>query len=158
MRLWEEEESNNLKLLNNQRAADLDGGVSGRKRKTNVRPVVRRIGEKRDKDATASESATAATKGTNSKTALNWNDMEVDNTQWTFVRQSCDTFEEECGVEVACTDAAVLNGSKVARRMKYEEIVQKLPEEERVKDKSNAKEERGRSRWNRSPQVRKRGR
>ncbi|KAL7505881.1 hypothetical protein ACHAXN_003302 [Cyclotella atomus] len=157
MRLWEEEESNNLKLLNNQRAADLDGGVSGRKRKSNVRPVVRRIGEKRDKDATASESATAATEGTTSKTALNWNDMEVDNTQWTFVRQSCDTSEEECGVEVACTNAAAFNGSKVARRMKYEDIVQKLPEEERMVDNnSNAKEGRGRSRWNRSPQVRKR--
>jgi hypothetical protein len=157
MRLWEEEESNRIKC----RAAYKVDGVS-RKRKTNVRPTVRRIGEKRDKDfalagatsnCAAADSQSAAME---SKPAapLNWNAMDIDSqTKWTFVRQSSETSEEEeCGVEVACA----LKVARTSPKDEDEIMVQKLPGESKQTSGKKEVKSKSKSRWNRSPQVKKR--
>jgi hypothetical protein len=133
MRLWEEEESHRLTIKANK----IDG-VS-RKRKTNVRPSVRRIGEKRE-EAKVPPS--------------NWNALDLDGRhscgKWMFVRQSSEMEEEECGVEVTCE----MNVSKVARKiplLKGEGKDSMVPEEKETAKKSGVTGTK--SRWCRSTQV-----
>ena len=154
MRLWEEEESQRIK----NRAANKVDGVS-RKRKTNVRPSVRRIGEKKSPSPSSQKSLD------NSTQSLNWNAMELDseqNAKWMFVRQSSETLdeEEECGVEVACT----LNATKVPRKLspvketnsnEVGSVAQKLPQESKEKVKLGKKVTGAKSRWSKSPQLKK---
>ena len=98
---------------NDQTRANNVDGVS-RKRKTNVRPTVRRIGEKGEPKSQSPKSR-QSTKSSQSSQS-DWNIMQLGksqtNTQWMFVRESSETLEEEeeCGVEVACT----LNAPKVS--------------------------------------------
>lgn len=127
------------------RANNVDG-VS-RKRKTNVRPTVRRIGEKGEPKSQSPKSR-QSTKSSQSSQS-DWNIMQLGksqtNTQWMFVRESSETLEEEeeCGVEVACT----LNAPKVSRKSSKssnEATQQQLNDKKKGKtllwSKSNGKE------------------
>ena len=102
MRIWEEEESHRIKFKLNK----VDDVT--RKRKTNVRPTVRRIGEKGGSPVNRKIT-------TRSESQLSKNVIELDGqrTRLMFVRQTSETFEEEeCGVEVICN----VNATKVARK------------------------------------------
>ncbi|KAL3779443.1 hypothetical protein HJC23_012720 [Cyclotella cryptica] len=165
MRIWEEEEN----LRNNRRpTGNVDG--SSRKRKTNVRPTVRRIGEKREGSASPQS------------TSSDWNTMQSDKShgkeRWMFVGETSEALheEEEFGVEVAYT----LNAPKVPRRTSVESsnekdddepAVHQLPPEGKEKTKrgrrnsllrpseeSTVSATASKSRWSITPQVKsKRG-
>ena len=154
MRLWEEEETQRIKSM----AANEVDGVS-RKRKTNVRPSVRRIGEKKNPSPSSQKSLNKLPQ------SLNWNAIELDsekNAKWMFVRQSSETLEEaeECGVEVACT----LNATKVPRKLsplketahnENASMAQKVSKESKEKVKLGKKVPGVESRWSKSPQLKK---
>jgi hypothetical protein len=160
MRIWEEEENHRI----NRRPANVVDGCS-RKRKTNVRPTVRRIGEKRE-DVASSESSSS-----------DWNTIQLDKShrkeRWMFVGESSESLdeEEEFGVEVSYT----LNAPKIPRKTSsessndkddHEPEVQQLPPEGKEKGKrgrrnslltpageSNVSATTSKSRWSISPQV-----
>jgi hypothetical protein len=160
MRIWEEEEN----LRNSRRAAGNVDGCS-RKRKTNVRPTVRRIGEKREGSSSSQSSSS------------DWNTIQLDKShrkeRWMFVGETSETLdeEEEFGVEVTYT----LNAPKVPRKteseLSYEKdddepAVQQLPPEGKEKVKRGRRSSLRRpsegsivstaapkSRWSMSPQV-----
>ncbi|KAL7517420.1 hypothetical protein ACHAWX_002344 [Stephanocyclus meneghinianus] len=160
MRIWEEEE--NLRI--SRRAT---GNVEGcsRKRKTNVRPTVRRIGEKKEGSSFSQTSSS------------DWNTIQLDKShrkeRWMFVGETSETLdeEEEVGVEVTYT----LNAPKVPRKTasgsSYDEdedepAVQQLPPEGKEKVKKGRRNSLLRpsegsivsttapkARWSMSPQV-----
>ena len=152
MRMWEEEESNRIKRSKTENSMILLDGVSNRKRKTNVRPVVRKIGEKR------SASPTDTNWEGSEIDHLKWNIMEVESqqsssTKWMFVRQASETLEEEeeLGVEVAYT----LNAAKVPRKRLTVDTTKSNANDQ----VQNSKVRKGaavmKSRWSRSPYVKK---
>lgn len=154
MRMWEEEESNRMKRFKNANNSMILDAVGDRKRKTNVRPVVRKIGEKRSASSSDTHSRGLEVKSMNH---VEWNTMEFESqrnsTKWMFVRQTSETLdeEEELGVEVACT----LNAAKVPRKLSTADTI-KPKANDHVRDNKIRK---GavvmKSRWSRSPYVKK---